>query len=244
MTIAVGAALWCVGGGFAVPSAVADVVPPHAAPAYEGGVRISTTTGGFVEVRITGRGMGWSTNQHRPQFCRVQVGQEGQMIRIDALGNGFGRIGPLEHGTYAIAGRCVDQEHMTGSDLLTTGIDVVIDGEPVTAGPGGSTPKPEDRRPVTQTLNDYCNSTAESLTAVGLAGFLFTPAVGAVTTSAALGASSVMRGMCIDAARDIGDKATAVEQGCRLLEDAVYGWIENKLRDFPLQQFLPPSCVP
>ncbi|MFD3431240.1 hypothetical protein [Nocardia fluminea] len=231
-----------VGIGIGVAPAGADIIPPHAAPAYEGSVRISTVADGFVDIQINGRGLGWSTNQHRPQYCQVLVGQTGQLIRLDAFGNGSGRIGPFKNGSYTVNGRCVDDYHMTGSNLLNNSISIIIDGNPTAATPGGSTPIPEGRAPVTQTLNQYCNSTADALTAVGLAGFLFTPAVGAVTSTAALAASTTIRAVCIDAANQIGDRATAVEQGCRALEDIVYGWIEDHLKGFPLQQFLPPSC--
>ncbi|MFD4443719.1 hypothetical protein ACFWPK_28490 [Nocardia sp. NPDC058519] len=232
-----------------VPAANADVVPQHAAPPYEGSVRISTVAGGFVDVQITGRGRGWAYDQHRPQYCQVSVGEEGRMIPIDSAGNGSARLGPLKNGTYSVSGRCVDQEHMTGSNLLNRNIDIVLDGQPTGAGSGGSTPIPAQRSPLAQSLSSYCDSTADAINAIGMAGFLFTPAVGAATSLAALGASAAVRLECQAQAAALGDQSTATDQGCRNLEDFAYAVVESVvgnrfplLGGLPLQQFMPSAC--
>lgn len=224
------------------PTAKADVVPPHAAPAYEGTVRISTTPDGYADFQINGRGQGWSYDQHRPEYCTVRVGQLSTSVPIDAAGNGSGRLGPLDHGSYPVSGRCVDSYHMTGSELLLNTIDIVVDGQGAAVGSGGGTPKPEGAPRVASSLNDYCNGAADALLGVGAAGLLAGPAVGVVTTGAALVMSTALRSYCVSTAVQIGQSETAAEQSCKILEDAVFGWVEGRLGNFPLQNFLPVSC--
>ncbi|RMI32810.1 hypothetical protein [Nocardia stercoris] len=218
----------------------ADTVPAHVAPEHQGWVQISTVAGGYVDVLISGRGMGRGDDRNHPRSCSVQIGTTARLVALDGDGNGSQRLGPFGNGTYTVSGRCGDDRHANATDLLAAPLDITIDGRGAATGTGGAVPIARGVPTVTQTLSQYCNVTADVVNEAGLVGYLGTPASGATASLGALTASSALRSMCLDLATQIGDKASA--GNCRRVADAVYAYLTNLYPDCPLRPYLPPPC--
>ncbi|WP_196806153.1 hypothetical protein [Rhodococcus sp. 114MFTsu3.1] len=138
--VVVGAGVIVGGGALSAPSASADTV----APAFGvpqgvdmGQVTISTAPGGFIDVRVSGRGDAVNTYGPAGNGCFVSMGSNvyTTFIELDPFGNGVARFGPYVNGDYAISGICGSRDISARKPLISTddrknAVGVTIDGNP------------------------------------------------------------------------------------------------------------------
>ncbi|MFY2791033.1 hypothetical protein [Rhodococcus sp. MALMAid1271] len=139
-TMVVGAGLILGTGAFFAPNASADsITPAFGVPqgVDMGQVTISTAPGGFIDLRISGRGDAVNTYGPAGNGCFVSMGNnvDTRFIELDAFGNGTTRFGPYGDGSYAISGICGSRDISARKPLISTddrkdGVTVTIDGSP------------------------------------------------------------------------------------------------------------------